>query len=268
MGDNIRYIILSDIDHYRKVKQDISNENATVEWCAPVVSCLGVKIPADHYRQVKETISAIPGVRKLIAKRRAGGQSVAFENTAEMSVAPKFSEQPEINQICQIFESDFGRDTEEITKLYEKKQKSASGKLAIIDSGIDSTNPHLNNIEKRINYTSNNELDETGHGTAVALMMNYAHTYKEIYDLKVASCTELNENSLIKSLNDVVELGPDIINISLGLWIDKTANRVFYVLFAMLLLITELLSLLQQEIMVSRVSQRLPRDALPVRVMS
>lgn len=103
-----------------------------------------------------------------------------------------------------------------------------TSRIAIIDSGVDSTNPDLENIvivEKDYTNSVNGLLDEQGHGTSVANVAagqsdnNYGIagvSQAEIVSLKVFS-TEGNLEWVIKAIYDAVDTYKcDVINMSLG----------------------------------------------------
>jgi len=100
--------------------------------------------------------------------------------------------------------------------------KGKDTKIALIDSGIESSHPLLANninLERAKNYTSKdvkNLYDDTGHGTSVASIITSIAPETTIVPYKVLN--EQNGHSIwvLEAIIDAVNDGNDILNLSLG----------------------------------------------------
>ena len=88
--------------------------------------------------------------------------------------------------------------------------------VAVLDSGIHPENPHVGEIRDRYNFTEEKEYDQVGHGTAVASVLRRTAPDTEIYDMKVVSKNQLREAWVIQALEKCVEIGVNLVSISLG----------------------------------------------------
>lgn len=106
--------------------------------------------------------------------------------------------------------------------------KSSNGgegvKIAIIDSGVDSTHPGFqDNIISQINFsTSENNEDEYGHGTQVAGVIDSLAPKAILYTYKVMDESEGESFDIIRAIVDATKQNVDIINVSLGT--EKDSN--------------------------------------------
>lgn len=99
--------------------------------------------------------------------------------------------------------------------------------IALIDSGVDSTHPGLqDNQIVQINYSnSESSEDEYGHGTQVAGVIDTLSPYAKIYSYKVMDSTEGDSFDIIRAIIDASIRNVDIINISLSTEKDSTTSE-------------------------------------------
>lgn len=99
--------------------------------------------------------------------------------------------------------------------------------IALIDSGVDSTHPGLqDNQIVQINYSnSESSEDEYGHGTQVAGVIDTLSPYAKIYSYKVMDSTEGDSFDIIRAIIDAAIRNVDIINISLSTEKDSTTSE-------------------------------------------
>lgn len=94
-------------------------------------------------------------------------------------------------------------------------------KIAIIDSGIHATHPHVERVAGGINLTGagspDDFIDRLGHGTAVAAAIREKAPAAELYAVKVFDARlSAHLRAIIAALEWCAEKNMDLINLSLG----------------------------------------------------
>ncbi|MGH3392842.1 MAG: S8 family serine peptidase, partial [Actinomadura sp.] len=102
-------------------------------------------------------------------------------------------------------------------------------KVAVIDSGVDSTHPQLSNVKQTLDETGTGPQDCIGHGTKVAGIIGAQDVRSskqipffgvapgaEIISIKFAVSSDNNDSSLVpKAIRKAVDLGAKVINLSI-----------------------------------------------------
>lgn len=112
--------------------------------------------------------------------------------------------------------------------LHGKRGNGGKGVcIAMIDSGVDSTHPKLqDNQIVQINYShSESREDEYGHGTQVAGVIDTLSPYATLYSYKVMDSTEGDSFDIIRAIIDASMRNVDIINISLSTEKNSTTSE-------------------------------------------
>lgn len=99
--------------------------------------------------------------------------------------------------------------------------------IALIDSGVDSTHPGLqDNKIVKINYSNSESTeDEYGHGTQVAGVIDTLSPYATLYSYKVMDNKEGDSFDILRAIIDASLRNVDIINISLSTEKDSTTSE-------------------------------------------
>ena len=111
-------------------------------------------------------------------------------------------------------------------------------KIAVIDQGIDQDHPKLKKcqfqgvlIQKtqsdKFTIESENEFDDTGHGTAIAGIIHKINPDNIIYSVHMRSFDEIiGEDLVCKAIEfSIQKVKPDIINLSLGIATDNPSQK-------------------------------------------
>jgi subtilisin family serine protease len=90
-------------------------------------------------------------------------------------------------------------------------------KVAIIDSGVHPSHPHVGGVAGGIGIVTEDYLDRLGHGTAIAAAIREKVPEAELYAVKVFDLKlSASIDAIVRALDWCVEHKMDVINLSLG----------------------------------------------------
>lgn len=200
MADETYLLTLPQSAHYPSVLSSIRMypqlDEVTEVAKAPLLDIYALNLPEDTPFETVQSINDLDFVLSFERSRDVVDLRIAFPTPERVKVTPQY-----VNR----FES-------KLLAPYEDLEID----IAVVDSGLDTRNPNLNEVKERHNYTTDSTLDWSGHGTVVALIRQYALPSASFYDMKVSSEEMLTETNVICAINDAVAEGVDLINISLG----------------------------------------------------
>lgn len=206
----ISYILLANREICRKFREKIRDYGAEPTWDIPGLGYLGVEI--DKYDgTTKKSIENDDLVYSLTVDRTSTDIDKKITDTKNVEITPnwrhtliRYSNKAKIGG-HHLANPSAGGPT-----------PSNSLSIGVIDSGIDTDNNSIGRVFTRTNFTKSNILDDTGHGTVVALQILRYSPSASLADYKVISREKLRESNVIKAIAQGLSDGVDVLNISLG----------------------------------------------------
>ena len=133
---------------------------------APEIGIYGLLLPEDTPLKTIDSINELDFVSSLELDRGYIDRRIVFETPEQMQVDPVYVTRSRPDPLSLSIDSDLD--------------------IAIVDGGLDTRNPNLNEVKDRYNYVGDPELDWNGHGTAVALIRQKTFPKASFFDMKVS----------------------------------------------------------------------------------
>lgn len=214
-SDLVPYIALCNKTLDERLYEEIESFGVRTTWKAPAFGFVGVEVPRKSSGKLKSKIEELDFIYQFTKERIGNDVKKHREDGKIANIEPRFDLEESLQDMSNQLLEHIGID-DEIDDVDADEITGEGLSVGIIDSGIDTEEPVIENVVDRVNFTSENQLDSTGHGTSVAAITEYVYPDIDIYDFKVVSEDSLREFAVIGGLAEAAALDIDYVNISLG----------------------------------------------------
>jgi len=182
----------------------IGELDCDIIWKIPLFSFIGIRVPYYSISGLKYEVEEYDWVLGLEPERVHEDPEDQEYDPGTATFSPEFDWEESMERTGSRFE------------IEDIDADGSGAKAAVIDSGIDTNNSQINKVDGRFNFTDSETIDDTGHGTLVAHILQKSAPKSDIYDFKVVSSDCLKESDVIKALNKCVKENIHVANVSLG----------------------------------------------------